>query len=230
MRRALPILLVLLVAGLFAAGQQVRGALDLELSADTLPSLRQWIAGLGWKGAALFVALATFRIFLLLPSWLLLTLGGLAFGGVGGAILGTIGTTLSALLCFGISRAAGREFVERRLSTRVRGLEQRLQRAGLSVVAVATGHPAVPMTSFHWAAGLTSLSLAGFAAAVLAGASVRATSLAFVGSAFVDLGLGLSLVILGGLALATGLPLLHRGFRRWLFAGEPGDTAAGRSA
>lgn len=221
MRRVVPIVLLLLVAGLFAVGQELRGMLDFELSADALPSLRNWIVELGWKGPALFLGVATFRVFLLVPSWVLLTVGGLAFGGVAGAVLGTVGTTLSGLLGFAISRAAGRDLVERLLDERLRGLEQRLQRAGLSFIAIATAHPAVPMSSFHWAAGLTSLPLMGFVAAVFSGAAVRATGLAFVGSSVVDLGFTRSLAILGGLGLLAGLPLLHRGFRRWLLATDP---------
>jgi len=235
-RRAAPILLLVLIAALFAVGSEVRGWLDVDLSADALPRLRARILELGWKGPALFLALATFRIFLLLPSWLLLTLGGLAFGGLLGAVLGALGTTLSGVLGFSITRAAGRDLVERRIGARARGLEARLRRAGLSIIAVSTAHPAVPMTGFHWVAGLTSLSLAGFTAAVAAGAVLRATSLAFLGSSLVDLGPTASLAILVGLALVGGLPLLHRGFRHWLLGGgdapepQPGPPQSTRAA
>jgi len=77
MPRLSPALLVALVAGLFLAGFGLRSGLGIELNRDSIESA---VATLGWKGPALYVGLVTFRQFLLLPSALVLPVGGVVFG------------------------------------------------------------------------------------------------------------------------------------------------------
>ena len=61
----------------FLTGWLVRAQLDIGLSVD---SIRGFVSDLGWWAPVIFTALVTFRQFLLLPSALLLTAGGVAFG------------------------------------------------------------------------------------------------------------------------------------------------------
>ena len=219
MRRALPLAVLALVAALFAAGAIARQLLDVELSLAAVDGLRAWVLGFGWLGPAIFVGLVSFRSFLFLPSALVLVLVGLAFGALGGALLGGAGLVGSALMHFAFARAFGDEWVRPRLGEHGRLIESHMNRAGPWVVALATGHPAGPMTPFNLAAGLSSMPLATFGAAVLLAVPVRAGAYAVLGSSILEWGLLRSLaaaLVLGALAL---LPLLHPRVRAWLFEG-----------
>lgn len=220
-RRLLPLLLLALVAGLFAAGQSIRTELGLELSVE---SIRGLVAPLGWKGPALFAGLVTFRQFLLLPSTLLLAAGGLAFGAVVGTAFGAAGVALSALVKFGIARLAGRDWLERRYGERLRSFDRRLGRAGPVVVAAATAHPTGPMSPFHWGAGFSSMGALAFLAAVALASPIRAGSLSLFGASALEPGTPRFWLATGLLAGVALLPLLHRGLRRRLFGGW-GDAA-----
>ena len=216
MRGTLPLTVLVAVGGLFVAGIGARSQLDLGVSLAALESLRIWVLDLGWRGPAVFVGLVGFRTFLLLPSALLLVLGGVTFGALAGTALGAVGLCLSAALQFGIARVLGDEWVRPRLGERGLQLEARLRRAGPWAVALATGHPAGPMTPVHLAAGLGSMPVASFALAVLLTGPIRAGAYAWLGSALLEWGvLRSALLGLALLALAL-LPLLHPRARAWV--------------
>jgi uncharacterized membrane protein YdjX (TVP38/TMEM64 family) len=214
MRRLLrPLALVALLAAALAAGRTVRTELGLELSPE---SVRDFVAGLGWKAPALFVTLVTFRQFLALPSGLLLSVGGLCFGAAMGTLLGASGIVVSAFLGFFLARTLGREWARSNLGPRLERLEAQLAAAGPPVVALATAHPLGMMTPIHWGAGLTSIPVLGFAAAVLFGGPIRAATYSFLGSTLLDLGSPEFWLATGILAALVVLPLLHPGVRRRL--------------
>ena len=65
-----PLLVLAGVAVLFAAGVLVRRDAGLEFSIE---SVQSWMQPLGWRAPALYVGLVTFRFFLLMPSWVVLS-------------------------------------------------------------------------------------------------------------------------------------------------------------
>lgn len=220
MSRVLPLALLVAVAALFVAGAYARRTSGLELDAssiaavqDSLQELRSWVTRQGWAAPPAFIALVVFRTFLLLPSALVLTVGGLAFGVGLGTLLGTCGIALSAAMQFGISRGVGRDWVRRRLGERFRGFEARFERAGVGLVALITAHPAAPMSSAHWAAGLVSMSFVSFLAVVAVAGVIRAGLYAALGSSLVELPLWAAVSLGAALWLVAMLPLAHRGFR-----------------
>ena len=171
---ALLIGLALLVLAAFALGSQVREQLGFTSSVEGLTELRRWVEALGWKGPAVLVGLVTFRTFLLLPSNLLLILGGLVFGAFGGTLWGTLGLILSALLQFFAARLLGDDWVRPRLGERHAVLEDRIRRLGPAPVWAVTAHPASPQTPVHLAAGFVGLPIWEFVLAVFLGAPLRA--------------------------------------------------------
>jgi uncharacterized membrane protein YdjX (TVP38/TMEM64 family) len=229
-RRTLPIALVLLVIALFAGGTLVRAQLDFEVDAGSmeamqasLQDLRVWVEALGWLGPAIFVALVTFRVFLLLPSAVVLSVGGLAFGTVLGTVLGTIGITLSAVMKFAIARGAGRDVLMRSLGDRFLEFEARVERAGVWLVGLITAHPAAPMSSVHWAAGVSSMSFLAFTAAVLIAGPVRAAIYSVLGSSIVETDWRITAVLAGGFLIAALIPLAFPSVRaRLLGSGSRG--------
>lgn len=221
MRRFAPLLLVALIAALFLGGQLVRMQLDIELSAE---AIRDLVLGFGWKAAAAFVGLVTFRQFLLLPSAVVLPAGGLVFGAELGTLLGALGILASAVLKYTIARSLGREWLRPHFGAAVDAFERRAAAAGPVLVGIVTAHPMGPMSPIYWGAGFAALPALSFVVAVALTAPVRAFAYSFFGSTLLDPGTPRFWIATIALAVVSLAPLAHRGFREKLL------RAAGRQA
>jgi uncharacterized membrane protein YdjX (TVP38/TMEM64 family) len=213
------------VAGLFLAGSFVRAELGFEFSMEGLTTVREWVQGLGWMGATAYVGLVSFRTFLLLPSYLVLLLGGLAFGAMFGALWGALGLFFSAMLQFGLARLLGDEWVRPRLGARGRALEERVRRAGPGVVFAMTAHPAGPITPTNLAAGLASMPLWEFALAIGLGAPLRAGAWAVLGTSILSWGFATSAALAAALGAVLLFPLAIPSVRHFVL-GKPAVGAS----
>ena len=223
MRRLVPLALVALLVGLFAAGHLVRGQLGIELSPE---SIRSVVTGLGWKGPAIYLGLVAFRQFLLLPSALVLSIGGIVFGAAMGTLLGSVGIGLSAAFKYTVARRLGREWLSGRFGAAVEAFEHRTGAAAPVLVGLVTAHPAGPMAPVHWAAGFAAVPALSFAVAVALAAPLRAFAYAFFGSTLLEPGSARFWLAGGVLAAAVLAPLAHRGLRERLWRGT-GRSAGG---
>jgi uncharacterized membrane protein YdjX (TVP38/TMEM64 family) len=214
MRRVVPLAVLLLLAGLVAAGGTLRSRVGLELSPE---SVRTWVLGLGLTAQLVFVGLVVFRNFLLLPSMVVLTAGGLAFGSALGTLLGAAGILLSGLMTFGLARAVGREWLRSHVGETFRRFERRLERTGPFVIGLTTAHPMGPMSPFHWAAGLSSIAWLPFALAIGLAGLVRAFAYASFGSTLLEAGSAGFYRATAFLLAVALLPLAHRGVRERVF-------------
>lgn len=210
MRRYLPILLVVLIAGLFLGGVVARDQLGLELSAE---SLRDVVLALGWKAALAYVGMVTFRQFLFLPSAVVLPVGGLVFGMELGTALGALGIIASAVLKYTIARSLGREWLRPYFGAAVDAFERRAAAAGPIVVGLVTAHPTGPMTPVFWGAGFAAIPVLSFLLAVVLAAPIRSFAFAFFGSTLLDPGSANFWIATLLLAAAALIPFAHRGFR-----------------
>ncbi|MEE9607929.1 MAG: VTT domain-containing protein [Myxococcota bacterium] len=214
MRRALPFVLAVVLLVAFAAGGAARTRLAFDFSPE---SIQAYVRGLGMMGPLIYLALLTFRHFLLLPSVIVLTAGGLVFGAALGTLLGGAGITLTALMGYALARGIGGDWVRKRFGARYQRYEKRGKTASLMLAGLVTAHPIGPMTPFHWAAGFSSVAWLPFLLAVAVAAFVRAFSYALFGAALLEPGsqaFYVSTLLLVGLAL---LPLAHPAFRRRAF-------------
>jgi uncharacterized membrane protein YdjX (TVP38/TMEM64 family) len=215
-----PFIFLTLIACFFATGWYARNELGLEFSHE---SVERIVDGLGWKASALFVSMVMFRQFLGLPSFVVLSAGGVAFGAGMGTALGALGIILSAIFGYSVARGAGREFLRARLGARADAFQRRADAAGPFVAGVATAHPAGPMTAFHWGSGLASVPVVPFIVGVALAAPIRAALYAFFGSTLLEPGTPrfyVSSVILVGVAL---LPLAHSRTRQRLLSAFRGE-------
>jgi uncharacterized membrane protein YdjX (TVP38/TMEM64 family) len=206
---------------LLRAGYEFRAASGIELSAD---SLRAYVQSVGPIAPAVFFGMVTFRSVLLLPSALVLTVGGLLFGAPLGALLGGLGLVASALWCFAAARWMGRDWVQSRIPARLRPLEERAESFGPPLIGLATAHPMGVMTPLYFAAVLSRIRLAPFLAACAIAGPFRAGLYAWFGSQLVDFGSPRFWAATGVLVAAALLPLAHPRVRRWLLVREaPGS-------
>jgi len=212
-RKILALVLAAALVLLVGAGHEFRTSAGIEISPE---SLREYVQALGPVAPIVFLGMVTFRSVLLLPSAVVLTAGGLAFGAWLGALLGGIGLVASALWCFAAARWLGREWVQSRIPERLRPLEERAESLGPPLIGLATAHPMGVMTPLYFAAGLSRIRFAPFLAACAIAGPVRAGLYAWFGSQLVDVGSPRFWASTAVLAAAAVLPLAHPRVRGWL--------------
>ena len=203
-----------LIAVLVALGGGLRLWAGIELEPA---SIRAQIDALGWRGPAVFVSLVTFRQFLLLPAFLLLSVGGLVFGTLAGAALGALGIVLSAAIALLIARRLAPNALPVGLRGRLARFEAGGHRLGLWLVGVATAHPAGPLTFAHWVAAFSTVAVSGLLVTVALASLVRAGLVSAFGAALRDWGSPQSTAALIALALVLA-PLAHPAVRARVFA------------
>lgn len=202
------------VIGLLALGRVFSAQVGIEWNPT---SVRKLVADLGAWGPILFVGLVTFRQIILIPSQILLVAGGLCFGVGFGTVYGAVGLVLSGTILFLIARYAGKEAILARIPPELRPvIDAAGRRAGPALIALGTGYPVGPLSAYHAGAGLTTISLGVFMAAVAVGGLVRGLVYTYFGSALVE-GMGRTLLVAGVLLLlAALLPLASPRARRWV--------------
>ncbi len=209
-----PLALGLALVGIFAAGTYARRELGLELD---LSSLRPVVQQAGIWGPLIFVTIVTTRMFLGVPSQLILVIGGACFGSTQGLVYGGLGLTISACATFFAARWAGREAVEARVPSGLRPLFDRAEtRLGAAFIFVGTAYPIGFITAYNAIAGVTKLSFARFGPAVAAGSLVRAGVYAYFGSSLLEGSLMPLLQATAMISAITILPLVFPRSRRWV--------------
>jgi len=138
--------------------------LDPRLLAEAVHGLNQtpWGAPIGLAGFVVASLVAVPVTFLILVS-------ALVFGPVTGALVGLVGSTLSALAGYGIGHYAGRGAVERLAGSRLERLSRRLARRGILTIVTVRIVPVAPFAVLNLFAGASHLRLRDFAIGTVLG-------------------------------------------------------------
>lgn len=205
--------IALLLGLLVVGGQVLRAHLGLQPSVE---AVRAWSATLGWQAPAAFLVLVILRQLVLLPAVLLLTAGGVIFGGPLGAMLGGTGIIVSGLANFALARRLGDVMVPGEWRTRLRRLTARGSAPVLLFAGIATVHPIGPLMAAHWAAGTSTIAASTFLGVIVPASYVRAAALATFGSTLTAWGSPASLLLTAGLCAIVVIPLAVPALRRRL--------------
>jgi uncharacterized membrane protein YdjX (TVP38/TMEM64 family) len=205
--------MTLLIALLMVSGQLLRTQLGLHPSVD---AVRAWADGLGWVAPAAFLVLVVLRQLVLVPAVVLLTAGGLLFGGALGTVLGGTGIIVSGVANFALARRLGDVMVPPDWRPRLRRLTARGSAPVLLFAGLATVHPLGPLAAAHWTAGCSTLAASSFVAVIVPASYVRAAALATFGSTLADWGSPASLAFAAGLIALVVVPLAIPRVRRRL--------------
>ncbi len=172
-----------------------------ELFSDR-EKLRRTVEGAGALAPAVFVLLLVAQAVLApLPAPALAFAGGYLFGTFWGFVLTWLGALLGGVLCFAIARSLGREYVAR--STRLRGLDRRVEEHGAVIVFVLRLIPMVSFDVISYAAGLTGISFGRFFAATALGMAPGTFVFVYLGGASPGPGLYAALGALAVLAVGA---------------------------
>jgi uncharacterized membrane protein YdjX (TVP38/TMEM64 family) len=210
------------VALAIAGGLVLRSRLGLELDPDRL---REQVEALGPLAPVLFVAALSLRFVLLIPSALLLTMGGAIFGVTMGTLYGALGLTLMGLLQFLMVQLAGAEALRARVPPRFAGaLRAARSWRGAATLAVVSAYPVGPQTPVQLAAALAGMGLVTFLASVGAGAMLRAGLFSWFGSSLLE---GeRALLASGAILVVVTLPFVHPRSRATLLSWFRGGSGS----
>ena len=218
--------LVLVLAILLGIWFHSQGGLPLDPTA-----LRERIASFGWVAPFGFVAIAALRPVVGLPSAVIMTAGGLAFGVLAGTLLSSLGMSIGAILGFSLARGLGKDAVQRRMGERMERADAFLSQRGPRWLAAYTALPVSVLTPVHAAAGLSSMPFVAFALWVSIGLVPRAALYSYFGDSFTR---GESAVVAAaivmGVVMLAAIFVLRRMFGRASgavgAAGEGGQRAS----
>jgi uncharacterized membrane protein YdjX (TVP38/TMEM64 family) len=210
--------MIVLVATLFGGGQALRTHLGLHPSVE---AVRLWADELGWQAPAAFLVLVVLRQLVLLPAVLLLTAGGIIFGGALGTMLGGTGIIVSGFANFALARRLGDAMVPGEWRPRFRRLTARGSAPVLLFAGLATLHPIGPLLAAHWTAGCSTIASSTFLLVLVPASFARAAALATFGSTLAEWGSPASLLSAGALLALVAIPLGFPAVRARLFGPTP---------
>ncbi len=149
-----PLLVRIAIASLLVAaigvGLLYRDRLDVA-------ALQSWVAGAGWAGPILFIALYAAATPLFLPGSVLTLAGGALFGPLWGTLWNLTGATLGASLSFLAARYLAGGWVEQRIGGRMKRLKEGVEGEGWRFVAFVRLVPLFPFNLLNYALGLTRI-------------------------------------------------------------------------
>jgi uncharacterized membrane protein YdjX (TVP38/TMEM64 family) len=207
--------IVVSLIALIAGGQWLRAQLGI---APSIEAVRSWVETLGWQAPAAFLVLVSLRQLVLVPAVVLLTAGGVIFGGVLGTVLGGTGIIVSGLANFGLARRFGGALLPPWLRQHLARVTARGPAPVLLFTGLATIHPVGPLVAAQWAAGCSTIALSAFLLVIGPASYARAAALATFGSTLGALGSPQSLLLAAALVVLVVAPLCVPSLRRRLFA------------
>jgi uncharacterized membrane protein YdjX (TVP38/TMEM64 family) len=126
---------------------------------ERLQELREWIAGMGTRGMAVYVGLYIVAVVAAVPGLPISIAGAAIFGALKGVILVSIGSTLGASAAFLISRYLARDAISRWLSRneKFQRLDRLTEQHGAIIVAITRLVPLFPFNLLNYGYGLTRI-------------------------------------------------------------------------
>lgn len=119
--------------------------------------LQVWLHHAGIWAPIIYIALYTVATLLILPSTALNLTGGAIFGPWLGTLWTTIAAIIAAVVSFAFTRTIGRETITRRLAGRWQAMDAEMRQGGLFYMFAIRLLPIIPYGLVNFAAGLTSI-------------------------------------------------------------------------
>lgn len=126
--------------------------------------LQGWLAGKGFLGAAVYVAIYIVATVLLIPGSAITLLAGVLYGPGWGTLIVSIGATLGAACAYLLGRYAFRSAVQRATASRPRfaAIDRAIGTNGWKIVALLRLSPVVPFNLSNYFFGLTSIRFVSY--------------------------------------------------------------------
>lgn len=120
--------------------------------------IQAWLKAVGIWAPIVYIALYVVATVLVLPSTALNLTGGAIFGPWLGTVWTSLGAILAAVVAFAFTRTVGREAIAKRLAGRWQAMDAEMRQGGLFYMFAIRLVPIMPYGLVNFAAGLTSIS------------------------------------------------------------------------
>ncbi|WP_375499574.1 TVP38/TMEM64 family protein [uncultured Nostoc sp.] len=120
--------------------------------------IQAWLRSAGIWAPIIYILLYVVATVLILPSTALNLTGGAIFGPVLGTIWTSLAAIIAAIISFTFTRTIGREAVARRLAGKWQAMDAEVRRAGLFYMFAIRLVAVMPYGLVNFTAGLTSVS------------------------------------------------------------------------
>jgi uncharacterized membrane protein YdjX (TVP38/TMEM64 family) len=144
--------------------------------------IRRIVLSFGPFSPAVFIFLNAIRPFTFLPVTPFTIAGGFIFGHFYGLVLSLIGTLLSAVLTFSLSRYLFRDQIKRWLKGRYDGVDKGFESSGIFMIAAARVIPIIPFDVIGYVAGVSNIAFIDYLIGSLIGEFPGAFVLTMLGS------------------------------------------------
>ena len=211
------ILIIVIICLAYLLGFFVQNSFDISFELESMQSIRDWINEQGRYAEIIFFLIVTFRIFIGLSSHTVLIIGGLAFGMIGGTILGAMGLVCSAFIQFYVAKKLGGDWVKQKITSRFNEFKEKINLYGALPIFLITAHPLGPQTPLNLAAGVFKVPVLSFFIAILLATPIRAAFYSIFGGAVLTMSFQDIFIITLGLLLIALLPFLLPSFRHAAF-------------
>lgn len=167
--------------------------------------INAWLNAVGIWSPIIYIALYVLATVLVLPSTVLNLTGGAVFGPVLGTLWTSLGAIIAAIVAFTFTRTVGRETIAKRLSGRWQAMDAEVRQGGLFYMFAIRLVPIMPYGLVNFAAGLTSISFKDYILGTTIGTVPSVLPFVLLGSSGLKaLNTGDVLPLVGALAL-TGI-------------------------
>lgn len=167
--------------------------------------IKAWLDAVGVWAPVAYIALYVVATVLVLPSTVLNLTGGAIFGPVLGTLWTSLAAIIAAVVAFTFTRTVGRETVARRLSGRWQAMDAEVRQGGLFYMFAIRLVPIMPYGLVNFAAGLTSISFKDYILGTTIGTVPSVLPFVLLGSSGLKaINTGDVLPLVGALAL-TGI-------------------------
>lgn len=175
--------------------------------------IKLFVLSFGGLAILIFLIISLIRPFFFLPLTPFTMASGFLFGIGWGLTLAMVGSTLSALLVFGISRYLFQDYVKRKILIKYPAMDSRIQENGWRYVLFLRLIPVLPYDVTGYLAGASRVRLRDYLLGTVAGELPGAIILVIFGSSLAEPG---SLIFYVSLIMALSLLVLPELARRLL--------------
>jgi uncharacterized membrane protein YdjX (TVP38/TMEM64 family) len=131
--------------------------------------LQEWLDRAGIWAPIVYIIIYTLATILVLPSTALNLTGGAIFGPWLGTLWTSIAAIIAAVVSFAFTRTIGRELIARRLAGRWQAMDAQMRQGGLFYMFAIRLLPIIPYGLVNFAAGLTSIRFRDYLLGTLLG-------------------------------------------------------------
>jgi uncharacterized membrane protein YdjX (TVP38/TMEM64 family) len=178
-------------------------------------SIRHFVLSFGSLSSFGFIFINFIRPFTFLPVTPFTVAGGFIFGHFYGLLLSLIGTMLSAVLTFSMSRYLFRDQIKQWLKGRFDGVDKKFEGSGVFMVAAVRVIPVIPFDAVGYVAGISNIRFRDYLLGSLIGELPGAFVLTMLGSSLGRVGSPIFYLSMTLFILLMAIPEIYTRIVRW---------------